>query len=98
MGQMRVRYLPRACKQAGVKRFTPHSLRRAEVDGFLRSGVDVGVAAEHLGHSPKVMLNIYRQVSAEDLRAAVEKSGLGARPRGEVLTLPKKAVGGERER
>lgn len=87
MGQMRVRYLPRACEQAGVKRFTPHALRRAAVDGFARNGVDVGTAAAYLGHSPKVMLNHYRQATAADLRDAVERSGLG-RATSKVVPFP----------
>lgn len=87
MGQMRARYLPRACEKAGVRRFTPHGLRRAAVDRFARSGVDIGTAAAYLGHSPKVMLHHYRQATADDLRDAIEMSGLGTRPGGQVIEL-----------
>lgn len=49
-----------------------HALRRGAVDRLARSGVDVGTAARLLGHSPTMMLEVYREVSDADLRAAVD--------------------------
>jgi integrase len=49
-----------------------HALRRGAVDRLARSGVDVGTAAKLLGHSPTMMLEVYREVSDVDLRAAVD--------------------------
>ncbi len=74
-----------ACKAAKVKhRFTPHGLRRAAVDRMARAGVDVGAAASVLGHSPAVALQNYRQVSADDRRAAIDAAGLGRRANDET--------------
>ena len=89
-GQLRVRYLPRACRQAEVARFTPHGLRRAAVDALLRAGVDVGTAAALLGHSPKVMLEHYRRATMDDRREAVVRARLGALPAGSVLPLSRR--------
>jgi len=86
-GGLRCRFLPRACAQAGVPRFTAHGLRRAAVDAFLRAGVDVGTAAAILGHSPKVMLEHYRQASRADCRDAIRRAGLGRTPSGKVVNI-----------
>lgn len=86
-GGLRCRYLPRACKQAGVPRFTAHGLRRAAVDALLRAGVDVGTAAAILGHSPKVMLEHYRRASRADCRDAIRRAGMGKLPAGKVIPL-----------
>ena len=75
------RYIAEACAAAGVARFSPHGLRRAVVGAFMRSGVEVAVAAEHLGHSPAVMLKLYRDVTPEDRRAGVRRAALGALPK-----------------
>lgn len=69
--------LKAACYKADVRQFTSHGLRRAAVDRLARSGVDVATAAALLGHSPEVMLQHYRQVTPEDLSAAVRRAGLG---------------------
>ena len=69
--------IERACTALGQTVWTPHALRRAAVDALARSGVDVATAAALLGHSPLVMLRHYRQVSPDDLRAAVERARLG---------------------
>jgi len=95
-----VRHLPtslrRACGAAGVPVWTSHALRRAAVDRLARSGVDVATAAAMLGHSPAVMLEVYRQVSADDLSGAVARARLGALPGGRVLTFARS--GGDPER
>ncbi|MCB9690140.1 MAG: tyrosine-type recombinase/integrase, partial [Alphaproteobacteria bacterium] len=77
VGQLRARHLPRAFAASGVTPFTPHGLRRGGVDALLRAGVDFGTAASLLGHSPKAMLDFYRQATADDRRRAVAAAALG---------------------
>lgn len=62
--------LARACSRTRVPRTTPHGLRRLAADTFARSGVDVATAARWLGHSPQVMLQVYREVTRDDLASA----------------------------
>ena len=81
------KYLNAACEAAEVPRFTTHALRRLVADTLARSGVDVATAAAILGHSPMVMLTVYRTVSAEDRRAGALRAGLGKLPRGVVIDL-----------
>ena len=76
------RQLPVLCQAAGVPAFTNHGIRRAVVNRMARDRVDVSVAASITGHSPQVMLGIYRQVS-EDERKAVR---LGP-PAGRVIDV-----------
>ncbi|MCB9683552.1 MAG: site-specific integrase [Alphaproteobacteria bacterium] len=68
------RRLLEACDAAGVRRFTPHGLRRMVVTRMLRSGVDPSVAAAVTGHSVATMLRYYRQIGDDELRAAVERA------------------------
>lgn len=74
------KFIAEACAEAKVSRFSPHGLRRAAVGAFMRAGVEVAVAAEHLGHSPAVMLKLYRDVTPEDRRAGVKRAALGSLP------------------
>ena len=93
---LNTRYLVEACAQANVPRFTPHGLRRAAVDAFLRAGVDVGTAAAILGHSPQVMLKYYRRATMDDQRKALEAAQLGSVPglgRGQNRVIPGHSVG-----
>jgi integrase len=71
------RDLDRACKAAGVARFTPYGLRRAAVDAFRRAGVDAKTAATFTGHSVLVMLQEYAQASDEDRVNALARTQLG---------------------
>lgn len=71
------RFLDKACKRAGVPRWTPHGLRRAAVNALYRC-TDPSVAGKILGHSPVVALQTYRQVTDEEAREAMEKAALGA--------------------
>jgi len=77
--------LPKACEAAGVTPWTTHGLRRLAVDRLQRAGVDVASAAKLLGHSPQVMLRLYRQVSESDLRKAA--AVLQSTPRRAVISL-----------
>ena len=81
------RWLKPACKRLKVTPFTAHGVRRAVVDRLVVSGVDVGTAAELLGHSIEMMLKQYRQVSGVDRRAAVRRAQLGLLPRGKVIQM-----------
>ena len=54
-----------------------------------RAGVDVATAASVTGHSVEVMLRKYRDVTAEDRRAAVRAAGLGSLSSGYVLPFPR---------
>ena len=74
-----------ACEAAKIPGWSTHALRRAVVDRLARAGVDVATAADLLGHSPEVMLDIYRQVSDADRRRAVARARLGALPEGDVI-------------
>lgn len=69
-----------ACRDAGVPAFTAHGLRRLAVDRLARAKVDPSVAARLLGHSPEVMLRLYRSVTEDDLRDAVQTAGLSDWP------------------
>ncbi len=82
-------HLQEACDAAGVPYFSPHGLRRAAVDRLARSGVDIGTAASILGHSPKVMLEHYRQVSNQDRRKAIREARLGEVPEGKIIPFGK---------
>jgi len=70
-------HIKQACKATGVEYFTPHGLRRMVVDRMARKGIDAATAAKLTGHSVVTMLRYYRQVSEDDLRAAVAVAGLG---------------------
>lgn len=63
------RQLPGLCEASGVPAFTNHGIRRAVVNRMARDRVDVSVAASITGHSPQVMLSIYRQVSPDERKA-----------------------------
>lgn len=68
------RWMHRAAAAVGLSHPpTPHTLRRHAADELARRGVDVGTAAAWLGHSPEVMLAIYRQVDAGDLDRAASR-------------------------
>ena len=82
-------HLERACARANVRRFTPHGLRRAAVDGYIRAGIEVSTTASLMGHSPVVMLRVYRQVTDDDRRRAVMAVALGRLSEGgNVIALP----------
>lgn len=79
--------LKTACELAGVERFSPNGLRRLGVDTLYRSGARPDIAGAIAGHSPATAQRIYRQVSVEDMRSAVEKVALGVVPAGDVIQL-----------
>ncbi len=59
------------------------------MDRLARAGVDVATAAALLGHSPAVMMTLYRQVSDDDRRAAMAAARLwDVRSDDNVIALP----------
>ncbi|HYD02600.1 MAG TPA: tyrosine-type recombinase/integrase [Phycisphaerales bacterium] len=80
--------LGQACERAGVRRWTPHALRRLALDELYESGADVGVVRALLGQSVTVAISHYRQPRPQSLRRAVERARLGELPAGEVVPFP----------
>lgn len=71
-----------------LPRWSPYGLRRSAVQRLYARGQDPSVAATLLGHSPAVALRHYRQVSDDEMRAAVEAAGMGLLPgAAEVIDL-----------
>lgn len=54
------------CRDLGIKPFTPHGMRRLVVRRLRKGGVPAISAAEYLGHSVKMMQELYDSVDAED--------------------------------
>ena len=69
--------LTEACAAAGVRRFTPHGIRRLVRALLRRSGADASVSAGMLGHSPLVMMRYYDQVDADEEVSAMRLARLG---------------------
>jgi integrase len=61
----------RYLREAGIP-WRPKDARRARVNAVYASGVDPGVAAKLLGHSPEVALRYYRDAMEEELLDAVD--------------------------
>lgn len=74
----------------GLQQWRSHGVRRLVTDSLVRAGVEVSAAATLLGHSPEVMLDIYRQVTEQDLAKAVRLAGLGDLGAGRVIPLRKR--------
>ncbi|MBT3218229.1 MAG: tyrosine-type recombinase/integrase [Proteobacteria bacterium] len=74
-------FLKRACEQAGVRRFSPHALRRLVEDQLADAGVDVAVYAALLGHTPTIALQHYRRSTRSNAREAVVVARLGLLPK-----------------
>lgn len=69
-----------ACAAAQLERWTAYGLRRSAVDRLARAHVDVATAAAILGHSPTVMLRVYRTVRDDERVEAAQRAQLGAVP------------------
>ena len=62
-----------ALKQAGLRNFTPYSLRHAFATNLLAAGVDPGTVAKLMGHASTDMIFAhYQHVISEQKRRAVE--------------------------
>ncbi|MEC8422976.1 MAG: hypothetical protein VX000_04315 [Myxococcota bacterium] len=53
----------------------------------------VHAAAKLLGHTPEVMLRLYREATLGDVREAARQAALDAFPRGEALPFADKRTG-----
>jgi integrase len=73
--------------KAKCEQFTSHGIRRLAADTMARAGVEVATAANILGHSITMMLNVYRQVTDDDRALAVRRAGLGDLTAGNVVSL-----------
>lgn len=63
-----------------IEPFTTHGIRRMVTDALVRARVDLSAAAAVLGHSPVMMLRVYRQVTDADKALAMQQAGLGLEP------------------
>lgn len=80
------RYIPAACEAAGVRRFTPHGLRRMVV-GILYRRTDPGTAGALLGHAAITAMRYYHQATPEGCAEAVKAARLGVFTSGRVLAF-----------
>ncbi len=60
-------------KEAGLPAITFHELRTSAATFMIDLGIDPTVAADILGHDPRILLQIYRQVKGPQKEAAAEK-------------------------
>lgn len=67
-------------KASKIEPFTTHGIRRMVTDALVRARVDLSAAAAVLGHSPVMMLRVYRQVTDADKALAMQQAGLGLEP------------------
>jgi len=63
----------RACKRAGIKDASLHTLRHTFASHLVMSGVDLYTVDQLLGHSDLKSTQIYTHLSQDHLRSAVEK-------------------------
>lgn len=76
-----------ALAKAEVYNLTFHDLRHTFASRLAASGADPFVIRDYLGHSSVTMTDRYVSTRVEDMRAAVEAAGRGAR----VLTFARKS-------
>lgn len=69
--------LKAAVQASGQPPWTSHGFRRAAVRRLIGSGQDASVAAELLGHSKQIMLQVYDDPAEEDLAQAAQAARLG---------------------
>ena len=70
-------HITRACKAAGVERFTAHGLRRLASITLADAGVDIATYAAILGHSPEVAIRNYQEVTPDRRNRAAASARLG---------------------
>jgi integrase/recombinase XerD len=66
--------LNRRCDKAGVRKWMPHSFRRAFALNMLRAGCDVYSLQKLMGHADLQILLRYLAITREDTRAAHQRS------------------------
>ena len=57
--------MARACKRAGLERFTSHALRHTHASMLILNGVDIQIVAERLGDTVEVIASVYSHVLKE---------------------------------
>lgn len=70
------RYLPRACKAAGLPTYLPHGFRRLAVNELYDCGAAPAVAGCLLGHAPQTAARHYLRVSNRKMLQAATSAGL----------------------
>lgn len=83
------RYMLRACRAAKVPEYTPHGLRRMVVSELVKRHTNLQVVARFTGHSVPVLVRDYLRPSEDEIRQAVQATGLRTRAAaGDVIELP----------
>jgi integrase/recombinase XerD len=84
--------LRKACKAAGLPRWSTHALRYRAVIDMIDAGVDPKTACEITGHSLQTMLGVYRTVTSSGKRTAIKLAQLGYLPEepGQVVAFKPK--------
>jgi len=81
------RYFPRACKAAGIGRWTPYEMRHSAASLMSAAGVPLEQVADVLGHNgTRMAALVYRHVLAATIEA-------GAGPMQTLLGEPDGAIG-----
>ncbi|NOY52844.1 MAG: tyrosine-type recombinase/integrase, partial [Deltaproteobacteria bacterium] len=81
-------YIEKACKESGVERFTPHTLRHTFASHCAMAGVDLRTLAELLGHKTLDMVMRYSHLSPKHKQAAVALLNNIENPGKKVLEFP----------
>lgn len=81
--------LTKACKEAGVAYFSPHTLRHTFATRYLQQGGDIFVLSQILGHySVEVTQRVYAHLLTKDHAALSKHVDLGIKRRAHVLPFP----------
>ena len=64
-----------ACRRAGLKCVTPHTLRHTAATWLMQHGVNVWDAAGFLGMSPETLQKVYGHHHPDYLKSAAEAYG-----------------------
>jgi integrase len=67
------RALERACKAAGIRRITPHTLRHSFGSNLVQAGADLYTVCTLMGHSSVAMTQRYAHLSQDGLRSSACK-------------------------
>ncbi|MBU1243030.1 site-specific integrase [Myxococcota bacterium] len=67
------RALSEACRKAGVRHISPHTLRHSFGSNLVQAGVDLYIVCTLMGHSSVAMTQRYAHLSADGLRSSARK-------------------------
>ena len=65
--------LERACKAAGIRRVTPHTMRHSFGSNLVQAGADLYIVCTLMGHSSVAMTQRYAHLSQDGLRSSARK-------------------------